>query len=76
VEDNAAFARKFDFPFALLSDTDRAVALAYGACDKPGASRPERVSFLIDERGTIERVYPQVDPRDHAARVLADVMGV
>jgi peroxiredoxin len=34
------------------------------------------VSFLIDEQGAIERVYDQVDPRDHPARVLADVLSV
>jgi len=29
--DNAAFARKYSFPFPLLSDPDRTLALAYGA---------------------------------------------
>jgi len=74
VEDNAAFARKFDFPFALLCDTDRKVALAYGACDNPKAAYAERISYLIDEQGRILRVYPQVDPRVHAAEVLADLL--
>jgi peroxiredoxin Q/BCP len=76
IEDNAAFARRHDFGFTLLSDADHAVATAYGACSGPGARYPERVSFLIDEHGAIERVYDQVDPRDHPARVLADVLGV
>jgi peroxiredoxin Q/BCP len=75
-EDNAAFARKYEFGFPLLSDSDHAVAIAYGACSGAGARYPERMSFLIDERGAIERVYDQVDPRDHPARVLADVLGV
>jgi peroxiredoxin Q/BCP len=75
VEDNAAFARRYEFGFQLLSDADHAVALAYGAC-AVDARYPDRVSFLIDERGMIERVYDRVDPRDHPARVLADVLGV
>lgn len=75
-EDNAAFARRYEFSFTLLSDSDHAVATAYGACAGAGARYPERMSFLIDERGAIERVYDQVDPRDHPARVLADVLGV
>jgi peroxiredoxin Q/BCP len=75
-EDNAAFARKYEFGFPLLSDSDHAVAMAYGACSGAGARYPERMSFLIDERGAIERVYDQVDPRDHPARVLADILGV
>ncbi len=76
IEDNTAFARKHQFGFPLLSDAEHAVAMAYGACSGAAARYPDRVSFLIDEHGTIERVYDQVDPRDHPARVLADVLGV
>ena len=76
VADNAAFARKYDFGFRLLSDTAHEVALAYGACDSIKARNPERISFLIDASGRIERVYDKVDPRDHAAQVLADVLDV
>jgi len=76
IEDNAAFAKRYEFGFPLLSDKDHAVATAYGACSDANARYPDRVSFLIDEHGAIERVYDQVDPRDHPARVLADVLGV
>ena len=76
VADNAAFARKYDFGFRLLSDTTHEVALAYGACDTLKARYAERISFLVDPSGRIERVYDKVDPRDHAAQVLADVLGV
>ena len=75
-EDNNAFAEKHQFGFPLLSDRDHAVAIAYGACAGADARYPDRVSFLIDEHGVIEKVYDQVDPRDHPARVLADVLGV
>ena len=76
VADNAAFARKHNFGFRLLSDTTHEVALAYGACDSLKARYAERISFLIDASGRIERVYDKVDPRDHAAQVLAAVLGV
>jgi peroxiredoxin Q/BCP len=75
VEANAAFAHKEGFGFPLLSDGDRSVALVYGACTDHRARYAQRVSFVIDERGIIERVYDQVDPRDHPARVLADILG-
>jgi peroxiredoxin Q/BCP len=75
VADNAAFARKHNFGFTLLSDTTHEVALAYGACDSLKARYPERISFQIDTNGRIERVYDKVDPRDHAAQVLAGVLG-
>jgi peroxiredoxin Q/BCP len=74
--DNAAFARKYHFGFRLLSDTTHEVALAYGACETLKARYPERISFLIDAGGRVERVYDKVDPRDHAAQVLAGVLDV
>jgi peroxiredoxin Q/BCP len=76
IEDNAAFTRRHQFGFPLLSDADHAVAIAFGACSAANARYPDRVSFLIDEQGVVERVYEKVDPRDHPARVLADVLGV
>ena len=75
VADNAAFASKYNFGFRLISDTTHEVALAYGACESLKARHPERISFLIDAEGRIERVYDKVDPRDHAAQVLAGVLG-
>ncbi len=73
VEDNAAFSAKLDLPFPLLCDTNRTVGMLYQACDEVKARYAKRISYLIDEEGKIERVYPQVDPRDHAAQVLADL---
>jgi peroxiredoxin Q/BCP len=75
VADNAAFGRKYNFGFRLLSDTTHEVALAYGACESLKTRYPERISFLIDADGRIERVYDKVDPRDHAAQVLAGLLG-
>jgi thioredoxin-dependent peroxiredoxin len=74
VEDNAAFVKKFNFPFVLLCDTGRQLGIEYGACDNPKARYAERISYVIDERGVIARAYPQVNPRDHAAQVLADIL--
>lgn len=74
VEVNAAFAHKLGLDFPLLCDTGRSLALAYGACQHARARYPERISVLIDEAGRVIRVYDQVDPRDHAARVLADLL--
>jgi peroxiredoxin Q/BCP len=73
---NGAFAQKYDFRFPLLSDVDRKIALAYGACSDAKAQHAERMSFLIDEQGNIARVYDSVDPRDHPARVLAEILDV
>jgi thioredoxin-dependent peroxiredoxin len=74
VEANAAFAKKNAFNFPLLSDVDRTLGLAYGACKDPKAAWPNRMSFLIDEQGQIARTYERVDPRDHPASILADII--
>jgi thioredoxin-dependent peroxiredoxin len=76
VERNAAFAQKYHFKFPLLSDIDRKIALAYGACADTKAQHAERISFLIDQDGNLARVYDRVDPRDHPAKVLAEILGV
>ncbi|HEX4210693.1 MAG TPA: peroxiredoxin [Candidatus Binataceae bacterium] len=76
VERNAAFAAKNNFNFPLLSDCDREAGIAYGACDDRKSRHANRISYLIDAAGMIDRVYGQVDPRDHAAQVLVDALGL
>lgn len=73
VEENAAFAKKFSFPFLLLCDTNRAIGLAYGACDDAKAGYARRISYLIDESGKIQKAYDSVNPRSHPAEVLTDL---
>ena len=73
--DNAAFAKKLSFPFPLLSDTDRSLAIAYGAADDASARSAKRVSCLIDEQGRVLRYYPQVAAREHPTEVLRDLAG-
>ncbi|MBI3249978.1 MAG: redoxin domain-containing protein [Deltaproteobacteria bacterium] len=75
VAENAAFAKKFDFPFPLLCDTARTLGLAYGACDDAQAGYARRISYLIDENGVIVKAYESVSPRTHPAEVLTDLAG-
>lgn len=70
VEVNRAFADKHDFPFVLLCDTTRALALKYGAADSDDAGAPRRISYLIDPEGIIVRVYDEVSPTRHPGQVL------
>ena len=76
VEDNRAFADKFDYPFPLLSDTERKMGLAYGACDAPDAGYARRVSFLIDDSGNVLHAYASVKAAEHPAEVLRDLDAV
>ena len=73
VEENRAFAEKFDFPYKLLCDVDRAVGLAYGAADSADAEYAKRISYVIDEEGRIQLVYPKVKPDAHLDQILEDL---
>ncbi len=73
MEDNAAFAEKFSFPFGLLSDPDRAMGLDYGAAQSATEGYAKRISYLIGPDGRIEKAYPKVFPASHPDEVLADL---
>ena len=73
---HSRFRAKFGLPFVLLSDTDHAVADAWGAWgEKIRYGRASmgilRSTFLVDPDGRIARVWPKVKPEGHAAEVRA-----
>jgi len=73
VEDNRAFAEKFSFPYRLLSDTDRSVALAYGACESAQDQYPHRYTFVIGTDGKIEQAIDTKSPKGQADAILASL---
>ncbi len=70
---NKAFKEKFDFPYDLLSDTDKAASVSFGAATDAGAEKATRVSVLISPDGKIAKVYDTVTPAEHPDQVLADL---
>lgn len=69
------FKTKFELPFTLLCDTDKAVAQAYGVLKEKNMYGKkvigiERSTFLIDEDGKIERIFAAVKAKGHAEKVL------
>ena len=70
-----AYAHKFDFPFPLLCDTDRAMSIAYGACDSADAEYPQRITYVIGSDGKIELALATKDPAAQAAELLAALSG-
>jgi len=73
VEENRAFAEKFSFPFPLLSDTERAVGLAYGACDDASASHAARITYVIGSDGKIAKAHGKVDPATQPTTLLTEI---
>jgi len=69
------FAAKYKLPFTLLADPDHAISDAYGVYGQKkfmGRSYMgvNRMTFLIDEKGKIKKVFEKVKPEDHASEVL------
>lgn len=69
-EANARFVEAERFPFRLLSDTDRTLAVATGAADTPAQPVARRVSYLVGPDGRVRAVYGTVTPQTHATDVL------
>ena len=59
-------------PFNFLSDKDKKVAKRFGA---NGMFTPKRMTFVIDERGKIEKIYNKVNINTHAETILKDLTG-
>ncbi len=72
-ESNARFAAKERFPFRLLSDEQRRLAVAVGAADSPRAFFARRISYLVGPDGRVLKAYGNVNPATHAHEVLIDL---
>ena len=78
VKAQKSFCDKQKFPFSLLSDPSKEIIKAYDAWGPKKFMGREyegihRYSYLIDEKGTVERTYPKVKTKTFAQDVLADI---
>ncbi len=78
VKKHTAFASKYKLPFTLLADDAKTVVQKYGVwAEKKFMGRTYmgtlRTSFLINEAGTIAKIYEHVKPEHHAEEILADL---
>ena len=64
--DNKAFAEKFSFPYPLLCDLDREVALSYQAVSSKEDQYAARISYVIGEDGKILESIENVDTKNHS----------
>ena len=70
-----SFKEKYGFPFPLLADEDKKVIEAFGVWGPKKFMGREfdgihRTTFVIDEKGVVERVITKVKTKDHAAQIL------
>ena len=73
-ESHKAFIKKYGIPFPLLLDPDKTIATEYGAANGiPVLGLDRRITYVINQDGIIERVYPKVDPSVHSTEILTDL---
>ncbi len=75
---HAKFTKKFKLPFALIPDTERKIISDYDVWgEKKFMGRTfegiVRTTFLIDEKGKIEKIFSKVDTGNHAEQILGNV---
>jgi peroxiredoxin Q/BCP len=68
-EAHQSFIKKYNLPFNLLSDSDKSISRLYGT---EGTFFPMRKTFLIDESGTIKKIYSKVSVVGHGHEILRD----
>lgn len=74
------FAAKYELPFILLSDPELTAIQAYGVWQEKKlygkvSMGVVRSTFIMDEEGTIVKVFPKAKPDTNAAEILAWLEG-
>lgn len=69
------FISKYQLPFHLISDPDKHIINAYGVWGEKimygkKTEGLNRTTFLISEKGIIERVITKVDTKNHVNQIL------
>lgn len=81
VRSHENFATKYEFPFALLSDSDEAACTAFDVIkEKSLYGRKymgvDRSTFLFDAKGVLRREWRGVKVKNHAQEVLEAVVAL
>ena len=74
----AKFKQKYELPFTLLADEEKAAAKAYGVWKEKNMYGKkvmgiERTTFVIGPDGKIEKIWGKVKAKGHAEEVLGSL---
>ncbi len=78
VASHVKFAEKYNLPFVILSDTELAAIQAYEVWQEKKlygkvSMGVVRTTFIIDEKGMIEKIMPKVKPDTNAEEILSEL---
>lgn len=70
------FRTKYNLQFDLVADTSKNILKSYGAWGKKKMYGKEyegvlRTTYVIDEKGKIEKVFTKVDTKNHTDQILS-----
>jgi thioredoxin-dependent peroxiredoxin len=71
------FIEKYVLPFPLIPDKEKIILKAYGAWGKKKLYGKEyegilRTTYVISEKGIIEKVFTKVDTKNHTEQILGE----
>jgi thioredoxin-dependent peroxiredoxin len=69
-ESHEKFIAEHGLPYALVSDEEKSICLAYGVWTE-NSRNVERTTFIIGPNGAIKKIFRKVKPEGHAREVLA-----
>lgn len=80
VASHKKFAEKYDLPFTLLSDEKKEAVEKFGVWKKKSMYGKkymcvERTTFIIDENGKIQNIFPKVKVAGHVEEVIEALNG-
>ena len=79
VASHQKFVEKFGQKFNLIADTSKEILEAYGVWgEKVNYGKTYmgviRTTFVIDEKGTIEKIFKKVDTKEHTDQIVKDLL--
>jgi len=74
VEKHREFAKKYDFPFKLLSDPGNAVAKSYGCTSRLMLGNVTRAIFIVNKPGIL--LYRYIEPLTLTRRKAEELVGI
>lgn len=75
VQSHQNFISKYNLPFPLIADEEKAIIKAFGAWGLKKMYGREyegllRTTFVIDEKGLIEQIFTKVKTKEHTKQIL------
>ena len=72
---HSGFATKFNLPFPLISDPEKKILSSYSAYGEKVMYGKKvtgviRTTYIIDEKGIIEKIIRKVDTKEHAPQIF------